>query len=446
MVTVQYATFGLILVALGAGLVSVNTLVFLRLFARMPEQRLPVTLMLTADLASRSLYVLGIYRSANNAYASTLTVLALCLTWSIYAIVVFGFRILDPLGAARLTVLRQMREGMIVFDNDWRVVSVNRAAEGVLGAPASQFRGRNWQRVLPDVRPPAAPAEEMPVGEVWLPALVANRDKARCYALNLSPLYDQRELRAGSLLLLLDITAQRRAQAQAQEQQRTLAVLSERERLARELHDDLAQVLAFVNAQGQATRLLLNQGDVQAADEHLARLIEVAQEADADLREAILGLRVPLPDAGFLPALRAYLRQYEKRFGISTELVTPAPIRDQAFDPLTEAQLLRIIQEALTNARKHAHARAVKVTISAHDGLARLVIMDDGSGFRPADEAANGCDHVGLRVMRERAEEVGGSLEVRSTVGRGTEVIVTAPARLSRAGGPEGGHGAVAAC
>lgn len=424
-VALTYAPPGLLLMIYGLSLFLINIAAALRLFLRSPGHRWPAVLLILAGGASRGIYMVAISEDERGAYATTLVVLAIVLSWTLYAVALFGFRILDPLGAARQTVIRQMREGMIVFDNAWRVVSVNPAAERLLAAPATRLRGQTWQAVLPGAPAPPEPlAGGSPAGELWQPDERAAA--ARCYALDLSPLTDPRGLPAGSLLLLLDITEQRAAQAQAQTQQRTLAILRERERLARELHDNLAQVLAFVNTQGQTARRLVERGDAAAASQHLARLVEVAQEADVDLREAILGLRVALADQGLLPALAAYLRQYEKRTGICAELITASAISDATFDPQVEAQFLRIVQEALTNARKHGQARAVRVTVGHEATAACVRITDDGCGFA-AGAAASDAGGIGLRVMRERAEEMGGVLEVQSAPGCGTTVSVTVP-------------------
>jgi len=171
-------------------------------------------------------------------------------------------------------------------------------------------------------------------------------------------------------------------------------------------------------------------GEIAAADAHVARLVEVAQEADTDIRESILGLRVALPEQGFFPALTTYLDQYEKRYAIRTEMIRPPTLRDDVFEPAVEVQLLRIIQEALTNARKHARARSVSITFTTQHDCAQVAVQDDGCGFEPQEifDAAPG--HVGLRVMRERAEEIGGAFAVHSSVGQGTRIVVSIPLKV----------------
>ncbi len=429
---------GAILVVYGLCLVLVNTAVFLWLFVRSPQHRWPVALMLAGDLTGRSLYAL-------NQLGADLTpsltvhnpfVVALLLGWAMYAIALFGFRIFDPLPAARATAFAQMPEGLIVFDAQWRVASLNPAAAQLLSVPAGHERGKLITEILPasweDI-------ERWAGGDAAASGIrLAAGAGLREHDLNLTTLKDFRGLTIGRLLTLRDVTERRRAQALVQEQQRTLAMLQERERLARELHDGVAQVLAFMTTQGQTIHRLLARGEIAEADAHVGRLIEVAGEADTDLRESIHGLRAAFDAQGLLATLATYLGQYEKRYDIQTTLRAPLSPGDVAIDPLAEVQLLRIVQEALTNARKHAHASSVCVTFIADDGHAQVTVRDDGCGFDPQAAAGSGLDpsddprgRVGLRVMRERAEEAGGTLAVQSAPGEGTQVVVTVPLKTA---------------
>jgi len=130
-----------------------------------------------------------------------------------------------------------------------------------------------------------------------------------------------------------------------------------------------------------------------------------------------------------VPTLTQYLAKYEKKYDIRTRLEGSETFTDGAFEPLVEVQLLRILQEALTNVRKHANARSVRVTFVSENGFVCVTIHDDGRGFDPDAASAGVEEHFGLRVMRERAEEVGGSLSLQSTTGQGTELVVRVPVK-----------------
>src|SRR5262249_28648072 len=142
-------------------------------------------------------------------------------------------------------------------------------------------------------------------------------------------------------------------------QQRDLVVLHERERLARALHDDIGQVLGYANMQTQAIRELLATGQTAMADSHLARLADVAQATHVNLREHILGLKLgAVREQPFLPALQESLKRFGRYDDVQVELSVDQA-RDIQLAPDAMTQLLCIIQEALTNTQKHAHARHV---------------------------------------------------------------------------------------
>ena len=155
--------------------------------------------------------------------------------------------------------------------------------------------------------------------------------------------------------MLHDVTEQKQAQARLVEHERALATFEERDRLARELHDSLGQVLGYAKMQAQAARDLLARQEWQQADQHLTQLVAVAQDAHADVREYILGAGRERGGDG-VPAVPGGLSAaVPPTYGFAATLEARRSSRPCS-EPTVGAQLLRIIQEALTNARKHAHA------------------------------------------------------------------------------------------
>jgi PAS domain S-box-containing protein len=232
-----------------------------------------------------------------------------------------------------------------------------------------------------------------------------------------------------------DLTERKRAETRLLDQHKALTMLRERERLARELHDNLGQVLGYIKTQAQATRELLEQGEILRADAYLAQMIAASQENQTDIREFILGATVPgTLEQGFFATLEHYLQRFEQIYGIAVSLEVAPDLTDHAFAPATDVQLLRIIQEALTNSRKHAHTQAVRVTFDTTAGHIRVVVADDGRGFDPELPSTRTDDsqHFGLRSMRERAAEIGGHLRLETRPGVGTQVIVQLPHHISR--------------
>jgi signal transduction histidine kinase len=212
--------------------------------------------------------------------------------------------------------------------------------------------------------------------------------------------------------------------AHLHEQLSTLAVAEERARIAREMHDGLAQVLASVGTKAQAVREFLRRGKPEQAMTHLEQLASDAREVYADVREGILALRAAGGSQRFEEALPEFLRAWQAQNGVTVELGLDGPI-DLA--PRVELQLLRILQEALANVRKHAGVDRVRVTVARDAGWIVAGVADEGTGFDAA--AAPNGGHFGLAIMRERVESVGGEIAVQSVPGAGTRVEVRVPAR-----------------
>lgn len=236
---------------------------------------------------------------------------------------------------------------------------------------------------------------------------------------------DRRTLGTLAGICAIAITA-----ARLRETERQGAILSERDRIARELHDSLAQVLGSTHLR---LRTLLSHADLHRrgmADvaAELEDLADVAEEAYGDVREAILGLREASHPRGLLESLRAYLEKVARQSHLRIDLET-AIEAEPNLPASSEIQLIRVIQEALTNVRKHAQAtRArVKVIAAADDGGLMIVIEDDGRGFNPSAKPKSDGGY-GLQTMRERMELAGGSLRIESQPGNGTRVIAVLPA------------------
>jgi signal transduction histidine kinase len=217
--------------------------------------------------------------------------------------------------------------------------------------------------------------------------------------------------------------------ARLHRQVRALAVTEERERIAREMHDSIAQVLGYVNTKAQAAQTLLENDQPERAAAHLSQLSEAAREAYADVREGILGLRTSLgEDRGFIETLQDYLDRWQGQSDVGVELHRSPPGYDPGLAPMSEVQLLRIIQEALSNVRKHARARRAWVKLRPAGAGVEVVIEDDGVGFDPDGLRRSDLPRFGMATMRERAEAVGGTFEITAVPDQGTRVSVHIPA------------------
>lgn len=213
---------------------------------------------------------------------------------------------------------------------------------------------------------------------------------------------------------------------------RALAIEAERQALAREMHDSLAQVLAFVNTKAQAVEQYLRQDDLSEARQQMAELSAAAREVYADIRQGIAALRVDM--AG--KTLRELIDSYASEFAESAhvEVAVDWQVSDDEVDlpPAGEVQLLRIVQEALANVRRHAGASRVDLSAVVGGGRFTLSVRDDGRGFDVSARSGDGRPRFGLQTMRERAVAIGGELAVTSAPGVGTTVTVTLPVGRGR--------------
>ncbi len=206
-----------------------------------------------------------------------------------------------------------------------------------------------------------------------------------------------------------------------------MAALEERERIAREMHDGLAQVLSYVSAKTQAVKQLLSAGQKDQANVQLTELERVAQDVYADVRETILGLRsTASSERDMVSTLKEYVFRFSQMSRIRTELdISNGMV--PSLSTATELQVIRIIQEALTNVRKHSKANHAWVRISNDSAQIEIVIEDDGQGFDISHIRRGNWPRFGLQTMKERAESVGGTLDIKSAPGEGAKVILRVP-------------------
>ena len=199
--------------------------------------------------------------------------------------------------------------------------------------------------------------------------------------------------------------------AELYERSRELSVVAERNRLALELHDVVSQKLFSLVLSAEAAATMFDR-DPEGARTQLSRLQLLAREARDELRSLILGLRPPaLERDGLSETVRKEVEMLARVHGVEIEL------RNEGGEPDGELAVLRIINEALHNAVRHAHAQRIVVSLDEHG----FEVADDGVGFDP-DTAELRSRHLGLTSMEERAQELGGRLEIRSAPGKGTTV------------------------
>ena len=391
---------------------------------RSPPHRWPAALCLCGHVVTRVGFLLDT-AGANPVAPMDATILGSIFTAATYAVALFHFRMFELVPVARWTLIEQMREGVLVLDSAQRVVDLNPAAERILGITGEQARGRAARDLLPLLPDPGQPPEAGSRAARDQPRPGGGR--ARQYAPQLSALQHRGGFRLGYLIVLHDVTDQREAAG------------AHRRAPAGPGHAPGAGPRGPGAARQPGPGAGLRE-DAGPGRPGAARPATSGGRPTPTSPSSSPSPRTPTPTCastssapartagpGFLPSLQDYLRRFRANYGIAATLEASPELAGRAFEPMVGAQLLRIIQEALTNVRKHARARAVRIGLSVSDGQAEAVVQDDGEGFDPARLEARRRAPSGCASCASGPHEVGGTVEVYSAPGEGTRVVITVP-------------------
>jgi PAS domain S-box-containing protein len=332
------------------------------------------------------------------------------------------------------SILRYTPSVVYIKDRAGRYTLVNSRFEQVFGLRNEQIRGKTDHEIFPRPMADQFRASDLRVlstrQSYQVEEVVPQPAGVRTYLSVKFPIYNEQEDPIGLCGIATDITAQKRAQDQLRRLSGSIMANQEQERraIARELHDELGQVLTALRMDAVWLNARLRPIDPQASDRALA-MCQLIDHTIDEVRSLATRLRPGvLDDLGLLDALEWYITDFEKRTGI----VCIFKHRNvPEVDGIGATAAYRIAQEALTNVTRHAGATQVKVSLQPERGALTLAVVDNGRGFDPKEIAAFEC--LGLAGMRERASLLGGSLEIRSRPGKGTRVCFRLP--MSGGGG-----------
>ncbi|MBN1318909.1 MAG: GAF domain-containing sensor histidine kinase [Anaerolineales bacterium] len=265
-----------------------------------------------------------------------------------------------------------------------------------------------------------------------IPFLVSGRIVAMAFACSYETRPDFDEAEISLARGIADTVALAIDNARLHEETTKMAIMVERDRLAREMHDRLAQDVGALQLKASEAALHLAHGHSQNVQSNLGELQDMITEVHTELRESIFDLRSSVWQVhGFALKLQEYAAVCRSRFGVDVQV----SVRDEVDQDLAGDvgfQVMRIVQESLTNVRKHAGTRQAKIHVERKNGKVRIIVSDNGRGFDREKAMGEAGDQVGLQVMRERAETIGGTLEIISNPGRGTCVILLVPSDAHR--------------
>ncbi len=210
--------------------------------------------------------------------------------------------------------------------------------------------------------------------------------------------------------------------ARLDEEAKRMVLSQERLFLSQEIHDSLAQTIYSLKLQVTVLDDMLKQGKKVDASKKVASLQSNITQANQELRELMCNYRVPLDPKGIKVSLGNLVNRFKAEEGVATYLQFEGKL---TFSPEIEMQIMRITQEALSNVRKHAQARNVRILLSTEPNC-QLLIEDDGMGFKKDqfDVEVMG-NNIGMKIMKERAKRIGARIEIESEVDEGTRVIVS---------------------
>jgi signal transduction histidine kinase len=203
------------------------------------------------------------------------------------------------------------------------------------------------------------------------------------------------------------------------------AIIEERRRIAREIHDSVAQSLSYLNLKIKAVSdSVSSENTVQALTE-LSEIRKMVQDTYEDIRESIDQLSTEIRSLAIIPTLANYINEFGSNNGIKVQFNVSKAFPQ--LSPVAELQLLRITQEALTNVRRHAQSTEVGIKLEKNEQAVELMVHDNGQGFALADLEKSQPGYHGLNIIKERAEGLGGMLNVDTIPGEGTELKVSLP-------------------
>ena len=370
------------------------------------------------------------------------TSITFSITGMFFLIALYGRRLLDIVPIARHTMIEKMTDYILVLDMQNRVMDFNSATQENFNIKENDI-GNTVNNVM--VAWPEIIAFSLLSPADTVQTIIEKEGKLKVLDMRLTLLEDNRGQLYGKLIVFRDITERyhmeqaleqrlfeikklhenlQQTQAQLVEQQRALAILEERQRLGRDMHDSVNQSIHSSMLFSETLVALLEKGQTEKAIQVAERIQESGQQALKEIRLLVYETQSRLADEStdLIGALEERLNMVERRFGIRAEIIFDTDTMKYCPAAWRE-NLYWMIMEALNNSLKHAKARNIKVLFHCTGEQLEVEVKDDGTGFEPGQARGGG---FGMRTMRERAEILGGELSVQSSPGHGTRVYFKA--------------------
>ena len=343
---------------------------------------------------------------------------------------IFNNGMFELVPMARTTVIEAMEAGVIVIDRQSRVLDMNYAFRKIAKIDISDYYLMPIDELCKETPKIADIMIDRTMSHVDF--TIRDNNQSKTYEMVLSPLKDKNGYDIGLLGMIYDITDKKLAQKEFLELQWKMAVTDERERMSRDLHDNLGQVLGFINFQTQAIKLELSNEGIELVSDKLEQLITAVQNAHTDMREYICSNRTSVSvERDFITSLKNDIEGFKQQTGLPVRFDIPEEPLDKEFNSAVMANVQNIIREAMNNIRKHAQANEVRIAIMMKPDFMVISVADNGKGFEEIKNDYNTKNKFGLDIMKERAALVGGSISIESIPNKGSRIMIYIP----RAGG-----------
>lgn len=343
------------------------------------------------------------------------------IAWSI-----LRYRMFDLVPLARATVIENMEVGVMVLDLQDRILDINPVLINIIGLPIEQITSRYIQDVCNHIPELLDLFYNESISRTEFS--IVKPDRHEIYEALLSVLKDSNGNEIGRIVVVYDITEKKLIEKEFYDRQWKQAVRDERLRMVRDLHDNLGQVLGYINLQAQAVQKELRDAGIGVYSDKLDKLVEVAQKSHQQIREYIRDVRnSELIEIDFIAALNKEITNYELQTAINVNRKITPEFRDAVISPNVRIHILNIIKEALNNVRKHAEAENLFLTCDIEENNLTVIISDDGKGFENKHMKDKARQSFGLKIMHERVSEMGGILDIDSKPGKGSRIRLRVP-------------------
>lgn len=340
---------------------------------------------------------------------------------------IFRFRLFNLVPIARNRVIEAMKNIVIVIDADDIVVDVNPAAAELLTAGKDRsLTGRPISALSKEIAA-LVNRGDLPVQREFH-YIQAEQRRCSCYEIQISPIKDEKGALMGRVFVMNDISELKQAQEELHREQRELAVMAERDRLTKDLHDNLGQIFSFAGVQLQAAQLERRRGNLDVSDHYLERLGEIIEDAHQEMRNYVYNARIDEYRKNSIEDLiRNQITKFIELSGYFNRDDIVMNLADYGFSVEAKMHIVNIVKEGLNNILKHACATFVKISLYNGSGVCTLMIEDNGLGFISDNISHSKSTGSGLCIMDERARLLGGDMKIDSVPGKYTKIIVRFP-------------------